>query len=137
MEVVAEGSGTVILDRERRILLILRKNSRTFNETWSNPGGGALECETQEQTAIRETFEEIGLETRVIRKIADHYHYNERSELMGVFGGFLVEIVRGTPYIKEPNKIERLDYFTRRDVPSNLADFTRTYINSLTQEEFP
>ena len=134
---IAKGSGTIILDRERRILLILRKNSRTFNGTWSNPGGGALEGETQEQTATRETLEEIGVRTRIIRKIADHYHYSERGELIGIFGGFLAEIVRGTPYIREPDKIERLDYFTRRDLPSNLADYTRTYINSLTQEEFP
>ncbi len=51
------GSAVILLDSKNRILL----HHRADNDTWGLPGGNMEPGETLEETALRETREEVGL----------------------------------------------------------------------------
>ncbi|MEO8392171.1 MAG: NUDIX domain-containing protein [Chloroflexota bacterium] len=66
------GVSTVILDEgegEGRILLQKRADFRN----WSLPGGRVEPGESVEAAAVREAFEETGLEVRLVRKVGDYW----------------------------------------------------------------
>jgi len=57
-----EASASIII-KDKKILLIKRSSKeRVFPGCWASSGGKVDEGETPEQTAIRETKEEVGLE---------------------------------------------------------------------------
>ena len=60
---LSPGVSAVIFDSERRILFM----KRTRGDYWSLPGGRMDIGESAQDCCIRETFEETGLETRIVR----------------------------------------------------------------------
>jgi 8-oxo-dGTP pyrophosphatase MutT (NUDIX family) len=58
--VVREAARAVILDPDRRILLIRFVDERRGASWWATPGGGIRPGETREAAALREVAEETG-----------------------------------------------------------------------------
>lgn len=77
----------VILIQNESLALIERH--RAGHHYFSFPGGGVDEGETPEQTAVREAFEELGMEVRVIR-LAVEVWFRGKQQLF-----YLVEQVGG------------------------------------------
>lgn len=75
---------------ENKLALIERH--RAGKHYFSFPGGGVDEGETYEQAAVREMEEELGLQVKVVRKIADVFlngkqqHYFLVEKIGGEFG---------------------------------------------------
>lgn len=126
------GAGGVIL-RGNETLLILRHNCPTFNNMWANPGGASKENEFPEQTAIRELEEELGIKTRIIKRLEDYVHLVDHK-VEGIFSGYLVEIIEGTPKNMNPNKIKEIRYFQLDELPENVAPFTKRYLDVLVEQ---
>ena len=126
---VLHGCGGLIVENDK-ILLIKRKNASLFDGMWTNPGGKIEPGENIEDAVVREVFEEVGVKVRVIQKISDYFHYQE-GELFGIYSGYKVEVVSGTPFIREPDKFSELDYFLRINLPGNVTPFTLQYIRDL------
>lgn len=60
--------GAVVIKQNGQVALIRRvRNGRTY---YLFPGGGAEEGETPEQAAVREAFEELGVNVRLERLVA-------------------------------------------------------------------
>jgi 8-oxo-dGTP pyrophosphatase MutT (NUDIX family) len=57
------GASVIILDADEKVLMI----HRTDNDCWGFPGGGVELGESVEDTAIREVFEETGLDIDEIK----------------------------------------------------------------------
>jgi mutator protein MutT len=56
------GIGTSVYARRRDEILILKRAAGEFNDAWYLPGGALDAGETPEECAVRELFEESGLE---------------------------------------------------------------------------
>jgi len=63
---LSPGVSMVIFDTHRRILFM----KRTRGDYWSLPGGRMDIGESAQDCAVRETFEETGLLTRIVRLIS-------------------------------------------------------------------
>jgi len=126
---VDTGCGGIII-KDNKVLLMLRRGTDTFNEVWSNPGGTTDAGETGEETVVRELYEELGIKVSIGRRLKDYHHYKENTHV-GTFSAFLVEILEGTPTLKEPDKAAELKYFPLDNLPENLAPFTRQYIEEI------
>ena len=64
------GVSAVIFDEQRRILFM----KRTRGDWWCLPGGRIEMKESAQDCCVRETMEETGLQTRIIRLISVNTH---------------------------------------------------------------
>jgi ADP-ribose pyrophosphatase YjhB (NUDIX family) len=115
---IVMGAGTVIFDDRQRVLLGLRGDNRL----WGIPAGQMELGETPAGTAIRETYEEIGLQV-LVRKLlgvytgADALHgYPDGNQVQVAGARFLAEVVGGA---LNPDGYETLDaqWFDVNDLP--------------------
>ena len=72
------GVRVIIPDEEGRILMV--KQSHEGSDIWMAPGGGIEDGENSAEAAVREVFEETGLEIRIVRLL---WHVEEVSEKRG------------------------------------------------------
>ena len=94
---IRPGVSAVIFDADRRILFMKRNKS----EYWSLPGGRVDIGESAQECCVRETLEETGLETCIIRIVSVNSdprsidHYPDGNILQSFVICFEAEIVRG------------------------------------------
>lgn len=104
------GVRVIIPDEEGKILMV--KQSHEGKDIWMLPGGAVEEAENTAEAAVREVFEETGLEVRIGRLI---WHVEEVSEIRGqrFVNFFLAEKTGGTlglgadPEFDEENQVLR------------------------------
>ena len=123
------GCGGILI-KENSVLLIKRKNSETFNDLWSNPGGKVEEDESLEDACIRELYEELGINVKIRRKLSEYEDY-VGDNLFGIYTGYHVEIIEGQPRNNEPNKIAEVKYWPLTKLPTNIVPYTLQYLGDL------
>lgn len=108
-------AGAIIKDEEGRILLIHRNAKRV---QWEIPGGKIEEGETEEQAVLREIEEELGVSSKIVRKIGQKKFGEDDYEVMHVW--FELEI-EGVP---RPNEdiFDDVDYFSMNEIRSMTED---------------
>ena len=126
------GLGVYIFNPERKLLLGLRK-SKHGEGTWCPPGGHMEFGESNEQTALREVFEETGIKLK-----------ESDVSLVGVTNDFFAETNKhyitlhmqvdnftATPRVMEPDKCEKWEWFDLNNLPQNMflsnLNFFKTY----------
>jgi len=110
---IGVGVGALIFNEEGKILLALRgRKAKNERGKWEIPGGAVEFGETLEQAIMREVKEEMGIEIHVkqLLHVADHILEEEGQHW--VSPTFICEIISGELGINEPEKCERLDWFS-------------------------
>ncbi|MCR5482347.1 MAG: NUDIX hydrolase [Clostridia bacterium] len=114
------GVRVVILDEQERILMLRQEHEG--KSVWMVPGGGIEGNEDAKEAAVREVFEETGLEVEIDRLI---WHVEEVSKERGqrfvnffqahVTGG---ELVLGSDPEREPDAqvMREIRYMTREEI---------------------
>ena len=103
---------SLILDDARENVLLTR---RSDNGRWSLPGGGMDPVESAEETCIRETLEETGLEIRVTRLVGIYtspdviIEYEDGNRWKSVGINFEAEVTGGK--LSESDETIELGYF--------------------------
>jgi len=126
---IIKAAGGIII-KDNKVLLTKRKNANRFNNMWTNPGGKIEPDETPENAAIREVMEETGLKTKPIKHI-HNYEDSEGDKIIGIYAGFLMELISGTHSIKEPNKVSEIKFFDINNLPENITPYTKKYLDVL------
>ncbi|MFH0701645.1 MAG: NUDIX domain-containing protein [Candidatus Woesearchaeota archaeon] len=90
--------------------LLVRENYAT----WEHPGGLAMEGETFEDAAVRETFEETGLVVKT-SKLINSYYDKKHTELF-VKKIYLASVVGG-----KLKKDKEFQLFSLNELPSNIS----------------
>jgi len=109
----------VIIKKENKVLLLKRKNSHG-SETWAAIGGHLEFEESWEECAKREVLEEIGISLKNIKFLTatNDLFKREGKHYITIF--MTAEISSGEPENLEPEKCEKLEWFSKENLPSNL-----------------
>lgn len=90
---------------------------------WALPGGGLEDGESQEQAAIRETWEETGFQIEIERFVGE-YQRPQFHDTRFVYRG---RVISGEA-IKSGRETLAVDWFLPNELPSNLAPTVREII---------
>jgi 8-oxo-dGTP pyrophosphatase MutT (NUDIX family) len=107
------GAGAVIFDPDGRVLLTDRADGRG----WCLPGGYSDRGESPQDTAVRETLEEIGLAVEVERLLGI-YSVAGRDGSKIVVGEFICRVVGGQPTLTD--ETVGFGWFGERDLPEPI-----------------
>jgi 8-oxo-dGTP diphosphatase len=111
------GVGVMVL-KDGKVLLGKRKGSHGAGE-YAYPGGHLEHGERFADCAAREVFEETGLQIGPIRfiRILNTNQYLPRHYIDIAFAA---DWVSGEPHVREPDKVERWDWYDPEHLPSPL-----------------
>ena len=122
---IGVGVGATILNNKNEILLLKRRQSisedRTTSGMWSVPGGEVDFMETIEDAIKREVREEIGVDVEIVKHIGYTDQILKKSKVHWSCHHFLCKIKGGEPKVIEPNKFEKLEWFSIDKLPKNLG----------------
>lgn len=122
---IGVGVGGMILNEKGEILM-LKRSEYSSNDAglWNRPGGTVEYSETLEDAVIRETKEEAGLDTKVIRLLGYTDHLSNSQHWVVV--GFLLEMKDNqAPKNMEPDKHDEIGWFPLDKLPKDIAKPTR------------
>lgn len=121
-----ELAGCVIFNEEGALLLLHRYGKRN---QWELPGGKIDPGEDSAQAAQWELEEETGLQATIVRELGRH-DFEEDGWTLGYIW-YLAKTDRLAPSIREPNKFDRLKFFSwdeLRDHRTELSPNTRNLL---------
>jgi 8-oxo-dGTP pyrophosphatase MutT (NUDIX family) len=113
------GAAAVILDQERRVLLVRHTYGKL---NWELPGGGAEESESLEETAIRETREETGL-CVAAELMVDRVYYDPAIDMHH----FVFLCQQRNPHdmpLANSAEISEVGFWLPEALPHPISDFT-------------
>ncbi|MEP7292701.1 MAG: NUDIX domain-containing protein, partial [Chloroflexota bacterium] len=124
---LTHGANTVIL-AERRILLQIRADSHI----WALPGGRVEPGETPEDAAIRETFEETGLQVRLERKVGTYWK-PQQDDIVTVFSAQVV----GGEIVQRSAETVDVRWFDQERLPWLMGTMKRYIADALAKHPEP
>lgn len=115
-------TATAIITKLPNMILLIKRLTRPFSGYWALPGGRLDPGETVEQTAIRETKEETGLDVVIVNKIGEYHEKGVQDNIEYDYlpACFLMKVVGGQ-IRKQKNEIETLRFFSLNNIPKKLA----------------
>lgn len=126
--IILPGSVVIILNKENEVLLQERHDGN-----WGLPGGLMDLGESFEEVAIREVFEETGLEVKNLKLLnvfsgSEYYlKVSNGDELFSVTAVYYSKDVSGDIKIDYRESVN-MQYFPTSDLPNELTDEYRGFI---------
>ena len=111
---------SVIVVRDRKILLMKRQGGSTGVGTWSIPGGGVDFMEDPVQAVARELQEETGLLANDFELLGYTNDTHAKEKLHYVTFTFYTDKFEGEPKIMEPHKCSEIGWFDIDNLPSPM-----------------
>lgn len=112
------GVGVLVL-RESKVLLGRRLSAHGYG-TWSFPGGKPRDKEPVQQCALRELYEEAGIEARTVSLVGQTCDGFPESRLVFRTTFVLVNAPEARPVAREPHKTRRWEWFDWDGLPRPL-----------------
>lgn len=113
------SAGSILTDTGGRILLLWQPRGK-----YGLPGGIVEPHETPAQAAVREAFEEIGVELALTHLVGMYHLFGggRPEQVSFVFGA---RIVAGVPHVADPREVLRLEYVAPGELPSSILNDAR------------
>lgn len=119
--------GCIILDKDNKVLME-REISRNGDRFWAFPKGHMEDGETEEETAIREVKEEVGLDVKIIdKKSIDNNYFLHNGKVLKRVIQFIAKPVGDTELKLQAEEVEQARFMSL-DEARELADFEYTKI---------
>lgn len=131
----ASVNAYLILKQGNKILFQLRKNTGYCDGMWSLVAGHVENGESATVAMIRETYEEIGIKLSPNQIKGVHVMHRQTNRLnVDIF--FDCPSWEGLIKNCEPEKCERLEFFSLENLPTNIVDYNASALKSILDGEF-
>lgn len=120
---ISIGAGVVIVE-DGKVLLVKREDL----EVWALPGGGVDEGESLAETAVREAYEETGLEVEITHLIGVYSEIGSWSDWH--IASFAARIVGGE-LNSQMGEVLDLQFFPLDNLPTDMFWWHRQHIADL------
>ena len=122
---IGVGCGAFIINEKSEVLLMRRgPESKNRIGHWSVPGGALEYGETFRQAIKREIKEELDVDIEILDLLCLVDDILSVENQHWVTPQFLVRIVSGEPHIMEPEKNDKLQWFSVDNLPYPLTIMT-------------
>lgn len=128
--------GAVIINENRDFLLIRHR----YGDHWDFPKGHKENGENDQEAALREVFEETGLEVRLIEGFREKSRYSPQpgvEKTVTYYLGFSTGEVRIQPeeileyaYLPYERALERITFSESREILKEAQGFIETYLQA-------
>lgn len=103
--------GCIVLDGDK--ILVEKEISREGDRFWTFPKGHMEPGETEEQTALRETKEEVGLDVEIIDKESiDSNYFLANGKILKQVVHFLAKPIGNTTPTPQPEEVEEIRWMS-------------------------
>ncbi len=125
-------SVNVLLVQDKKYLLLKRAHTGWADGYYTLPAGHLEGNEQLTQAAAREVKEEVGVSVRSEALALVHvmHRSNREDDYERIDFYFLANEWKSEPYIAEPEKADRLDWFTAAELPENTLENVKRTIHS-------
>lgn len=129
-------TATAIIPYPEDKILLIKRDTLPFKGYWALPGGRMEPDEPVDQTCIRETKEETGLDVEIVRKIGEYHEQGIKDDVEYDYYPtcFVVKVVGGETR-KQDSEIQEIQLFSLDSLPSPLAfkhdQMVRDYVKTL------
>lgn len=125
------GVGLYIFNPQKQLLLGLRKSPHGCG-TWCPPGGHMEFGESNTDAAIREAFEETGLQIdpKTVGLIGTTNDFFAETNKHYITLHLQTSVGNAQPKIMEPDKFSAWQWFSLDQLPSNLFLSTANFLHS-------
>lgn len=131
----ASVNAYLILKQEGNILLHLRKNTGYCDGLWSLIAGHVEDGESATEGIIREAHEEIGIQIEPRQLKAVHMMHRKTNRLnVDIF--FECTSWTGSIFNCEPDKCERIAFFSLHALPLNIVDYNVVALKAILEENY-
>jgi 8-oxo-dGTP diphosphatase len=115
-------TATALIPFPRNKILLIKRNTIPFKGYWGLPGGRMDPGETVDQTVVRETKEETGLEVTIVCKIGEYIEKGTKDDVEYEYYPtcFLVKVVGGE-IKRQESEIQDIQLFSLNNLPELLA----------------
>lgn len=120
-------AGCILTDPHGAILLIHRNHHGRVQ--WEIPGGKIDSGESETQTVIRESKEELGCDIKITNRLGDQ-EFTEDGYVLH-YTWFRAEVTKGSPIIGEPDKYDGIDYFSKKQLQKLRSELSPNTVNFL------
>lgn len=114
------GCWGIVTNSQHQILLIKKK----INDYWERPGGNVEIGETLEECIVREVKEEVGIITKVVDFIMFDQVFFGLDKKHWISFCYHLEYISGKVKNQEPEKYDKVKWFSLSNLPKNLSPYT-------------
>lgn len=111
-----KGGAATVLRNELGQILLIKENYG--HRRWSLPGGSREGVESDGETAIRETFEEVGLKATLTERVGTYTIVGPQPHRVAVF----LATAPGEPAVQDAAEIEAVEWFDPLDLPDRTSN---------------
>lgn len=131
----ASVNAYLILKKDNKVLLHLRQNTGYCDGMWSLVAGHVEDGEPATAAMIREAQEEIGIQLEPSQLKVVHVLHRQTNRLnVDIF--FSCSGWQGDIRNCEPEKCEKLEFFSEEALPSNIVEYNRAVLKAVLNGEF-
>ena len=135
--ILTAGVTLLVFNSEKKVLMQLR----TDYNSWGFPGGAMELGESFEEVARRELKEETNLEIdemfllKILSGKDTYREYPNGDKLYDITAIYVIKKYHGRLKVND-NESKKLDWFDIENLPNNLTDFTKNYIEKIEISKF-
>ena len=123
----------LLLEREGKVLLLLRQNTGYHDGDWSMPSGHVETGELITEAMIREAEEEVGIRLQKEDLEFKHAMFRGTHDATGERADyfFAAKNWEGEPENREPHKCVEIRWFPKNELPANIIPHIKLALKSI------